>query len=820
MVLIIAEKPSLARNISSALGNTQKKGNGCIFVGDFIVTWAFGHLFSLADIEHYQGKSTGGKTRWTIEGLPCFPERFDYQLRRPADASDTGVEKQFSVIRSLCLRNDVDTIVNAGDSDREGEIIVRLCVLKSFGTSEYTSEKCGGKRLCRLWLPDQTPETIRAAVRDMKDEREYDDLANEGFARTFTDWLYGVNLTRFATLKCGTLIRVGRVIVPIVKAVYDRDMAIRDFKPEKYYTIASKEKTNGETVELVSKLRFDAGELREAEKKCALYDSLGAYVLGVKKKKEKLNAGKLWSLTKLQSFLGKKFKMPMPRSLEVLQELYEKGFVTYPRTNSEYLATAEKDKVKKVLAAVGKLGYPVVFKDSKSIFDDTKIESHSALTPTTKMPDKDRLSEDEKKVYGAIMRRFAAVFCAKDCIAEKTELTIRVGERGTDGVEDFTLKGTVIIEPGWTKYDDYNAKDKVLPRLAKGDTVNIAFHPVEKETTPPKHYTIETLNNYLKNPFREELSKKGVAKPKSDAEEDENTENDTGSAEEAAEYRAMFEGLELGTEATRTSIIDNARKSGYIELKKDVYTILPDGEYLVESLSRMNIGMDKYKTAELGKALKKVFRGEMSIEDSTAVTEREISEIFRLDRESGDGFAGDVVGKCPLCGGNVIRGKYGYGCAEWKKGCKFRIYSPICSRPLKTDEVRKLLKDGMTDVLDGFLSKKGNNFSARVKLEGNGTKLVFENKPESGGDFYRAPEMDYESLAKEFAPTGGFTGSSGYIAGGYADGGTGNTGGYVQKNQSGSAPDISDYISGGYDGEPVIHGTTQLTSGGDKSSGK
>ena len=772
MILIIAEKPSLARNIAAAIGGTPTRGAEYIQVGNFIVTWAFGHLFSLADVEHYQGKDTGGKTRWTMEGLPCFPEKFDYQLRRPVNASDKGVERQFGVIRSLCNHPDVDTIVNAGDSDREGEIIVRLCVMKAFGSDTLSRETCGGKRLCRLWLPDQTPETIRAAVSELKDESEYDNLADEGFARTYTDWLYGVNLTRFATLKTGTLLRVGRVIVPIVKAIYDRDMLIRNFKPEKYYTIASKEKTNGETVELVSKLRFDADEMAKAGRKCAEYNAAGAYVVDVKRKKDRLNPGKLWSLTKLQSFLGKKFKMPMPRSLEILQGLYEKGYVTYPRTNSEYLATAEKDKVKKVLDAVGRLGYPVKFKDYKSIFDDTKIESHSALTPTTKMPDKSKLSPDEAKVYGAVMRRFAAVFCAKDCIVDKTELTIRVGKRGEPGLEDFVLKGMVILEPGWTKYDDYTAKDKVLPRLSKDDDVNIAFAPCEKETTPPKHYTIETLNNYLKNPFREELSKKG--KQKQDAEDDENTENtenDTGSAEEAAEYRAMFEGLELGTEATRTSIIDNARKSGYIELKKDVYTILPAGEYLVESLSRMHIGMDKYKTAELGKALKKVYRGEMTIADSTDVTEREIADIFRIDRESGDGFAGDEVGKCPLCGGKVIRGRYGYGCSEWKKGCKFRIYSPVCGRPLKTDEVRKLLCDGQTDILDGFVSKRGNAFSARIKLEGTGTKLDFDGVPRSGGISCAAPEPDIESLAKEFAPTGSFTGSSGYIAGGYAGSG-------------------------------------------------
>lgn len=178
------------------------------------------------------------------------------------------------------------------------------------------------------------------------------------------------------------------------------------------------------------------------------------------------------------------------------------------------------------------------------------------------------------------------------------------------------LRGTVILEPGWTRFDDSPQKDKLLPPLEKGDSVNIDFKPKEKETSPPKHYTIETLNNYLKNPFREEKTRAA----ESDGEDDEE------------EYRAMFEGLELGTEATRTGIIDNARRSKYIELKKDVYYILPDGEYFIESLMRMDISMDKYKTSQLGQALKKVYRGQMSVGDAVELAKSEISRcVSRSD---------------------------------------------------------------------------------------------------------------------------------------------------------------------------------------------
>ena len=232
MKLIIAEKPSLARNIVAGIGEMSRR-QGYFENDEYIVTWAFGHLFSLCDIEDYYGKN-GEKVKWSMEGLPCFPDEFKFKLKMGDDKKpDAGVEKQFELIKTLCTRKDVDTIINAGDADREGEIIVRLCV-------EQTGVK--DKKFLRLWLPDQTPQTVAQALSEMKDENEYDNLANEGLARTYIDWLYGVNLTRYATLKTGTLMRVGRVIVPIVKAVYDRDRAINEFVPEIYYALSSNEK--------------------------------------------------------------------------------------------------------------------------------------------------------------------------------------------------------------------------------------------------------------------------------------------------------------------------------------------------------------------------------------------------------------------------------------------------------------------------------------------------------------------------------------------------------------------------------------------------
>ncbi len=716
MKLIIAEKPSLGRNIVDAingLGNgTMTKKNGYYEGADYVVTWAFGHLFTLADVEYYTNpeyKEGEEKPRWTLDNLPCFPQKFHFSLRTGDDGKpDAGVNAQFETIKRLCNRDDIDTIINAGDADREGEIIVRRCISEAMMDEGVKAQK-------RLWLPDQTPETIRAALSKMKNSSEYELLSREGYARMLIDWLYGINLTRYATIKSGDrLLRVGRVIVPIVKAVYDRDMQIRDFTPEPYYAIVSKALTQGEEIELQSKTKFTGKELDKAQAFCEKINTLPAVVTSVKKKKAKVPPGKLYSLTKLQNVLSKKYKMPMNESLEIAQKLYEKGYLTYPRTNSEYLATAEKDKMKQILSGVQRLGYAVKFRDDKSIFDDSKIEAHSALTPTTKIPPKNALTEKEAQLYSTVFRRFVAVFCEKDCTVNRTEITITLG----DNVEEFTLKGAVMLEPGWTEYDDNTQKDKILPDLKKGDTVITDFKPVEKTTTPPKHYTVETLNNYLKNPFREDIA---AAKKSEDGEEGDDSED----------YRAIFEGLELGTEATRTGIIDNALKSEYIHLNKDVYTIGKRGEYLIETLSLLGISMDKYKTSEIGQALKKVYKGQMKFGTSLLLAQREIQAVFDTnsptspEKDINIGVSGQEIGVCPKCSRTVARGKFGYSCTGYKEGCKFSIPLSICKRAIPVSAAKLLLEGKETAKLVGFVSKKGTYFASSLIMKDDKVEFKF-----------------------------------------------------------------------------------------------
>lgn len=692
--VIIAEKPKLANTIASSIPGSFKRCDGFFENENYIVTWALGHLFQLVELEEYlDDYDEKKKYRWTLDGLPFCPKEFKFELiRNPKTKKpDSGCAKQFKVIKGLCARADVDGVFNAGDADREGEIIVRLIL-------QHAKNK---KPVYRLWLPDQTPETILRELKTVKPDKEYDNLANEGFARTYVDWTYGINLTRMCTLKSGSLLRVGRVIVPIVRAIYDRDMAIRNFVPEKYYGLVSKEKTNGFVIELNSKKTFHIDEKAAATKTAELYNGVPAIVSDVKSEEKIIAPPKLFSLSTLQGVLGKKYKMSPSTSLSLIQKLYEAGYVTYPRTNSEYLATAEKEKMSKILSILNEKGYSVAQQDKKSVYDDAKIESHSALTPTYKIPNQSDLSEKEWQVYTTIFNRFIAVFCSIPCKVNRTIISIKVGE-----YEEFRLKGDVYISKGWQEYDGPDKEDKILPPLQIGDRININFVLDQRETKPPKHYTVETLSNFLKNPFKKE---KQIS---DDIIHDEDREDDT------EDYKALFEGVELGTEATRTPIIEKAIQSKYISLKKNAYYIEPDGEFFIETLDKLGVNMNKEKTAELGRVLKNVYKGELSVRDSVDIAKKEIEAIFN----SCKGISIAVpLGKCPKCGGNVSKSGSGpFVCENRGNGCQFIIYAKVSGKVLSDADVRMLLQNRRTDLLDGFISKKGKPFSAYLVLSPDG----------------------------------------------------------------------------------------------------
>ena len=715
MICIIAEKPSLARNIIAAIDPKMKKYDGYYSNDDYIVTYAFGHLFSLYDIEQYDPSyNEEQKKRWTLDNLPFFPSQFKFGLKK-----DEGTIKQYKIIRSLVNRDDVNIVVNAGDSDREGEIIVRIILSHALKSQ---------KDIRRLWMPDQTPKTIKKELSIMKADSEYDSLANEGLARTYIDWMFGINLSRYATIKASSLFRVGRVIVPIVRVIYDKEMEIRNFVSRKYYSIISKTTVKGETVELISKREFDIENeevqkevLKQAKAFADEYNTHLCKVTNITSEPKIIPSPRLFSLSDLQGVLGKKFKYTMDKSLKIVQSLYEKGFCSYPRTPTSYLAENEKDKFKEIISSFQKLGKNIVFKDNKFIFDDSKIESHSAITPTYKIPHKQDLSEEEQKVYKVIVDRFFAVFAKDPCIVQRTVIDIDL-----EGIEQFKLRGDVMSSKGWTEFEPRDKKDKFLPLLQVGDTFSPLFKPVLKETKPPKRYTTETLNNFLKNPFKD------IKKIKK-SEEDEENKDDSLIEDDSEDYKAMFEGVELGTEATRSTIINNAISSKYISLRNNVYYLESGGEFYIDSLEKLKISLPKEKTAQLGRSLKKVYRGEIDISECIDLAKKDIEEVFSYKNITLEGKAiGQVICSCPYCNNGQIKGmKFGYYCTnpECKKGISYdnKYLSSIGVR-VSPALVRILMNEGIVK-LDNLVSKKtGKRYSAYLEMDYNDKYPKFNMK--------------------------------------------------------------------------------------------
>ena len=689
--VIIAEKPSLGRTIAAAINEEFKKGTGFLESQGYIVTWAFGHLFGLINLEEYDSAyNKDEKVFWKLDNLPFCPEKFRFKLK-----DDQGVSAQFDTIKTLVSREDVDGVINAGDSDREGEIIVRL-ILAHMGNSKPTY---------RLWLPDQTAQTIREAIELLPDDKDYDSLAFEGYARTFMDWLYGINLTRYASVRSGKLLRVGRVVTPIVTEIYNREMDIRNFVPKDFYKV----KSSVDGLELQSAKKFDTKE--EADEYAEKMNSAVATVTDVDNHSSVVSPGKLYSLSKLQGVLGKKFKMTPNVSLELVQSLYEKGYVTYPRTNTEYLAKAEEGKIAGVIGKLPQQDIDV--SAGKKIFDDSKIESHSALTPTINIPKDTDLSEKEKKVYDTIMARFLAVFCSEQCIVDKTEITVDVG-----GIETIKVKGQVIKQKGWTKYDEYTTKDKTLPDLKKGDEVKVDFKSEKDTTKAPDRYTTDSFYKYLKNPF------------KKDEIED-----------EEEEYKAIFSGVELGTEATRTGIIEGAVKSGYINLKDNKFYLLDEGEAYINYLSKLKLLLDKRKTADMGVVLKDVYKGKNTINQAIKYTFDEISGLISESSKvyvqrtfktpSGDNAqktaAKETEFTCPCCKtGKVLDTKFRYICSNNDNAkCGFSMPKTLAGHEFTPDETKELLTKGEIFNMDGFVSKAGKPFSAGLYFKKDGS-LTFD----------------------------------------------------------------------------------------------
>lgn len=703
--VIIAEKPSVAKNIADAY-NIKIRKDGYFEGDDYLVTWAFGHLFQLFDAKDYDENMKG----WRMDKFPFIPEEFKYKVKCDnvnRSVTDKGAEKQINIIKTLIDRDDVDGVISATDQDREGELI-------SLEVFMYLNQN---KPIYRLLLNEWTPDEVRKGMNNLKENIEMKSLQDAGISRQWADWIIGINLTSVATLRYGgtgkerKMINIGRVLLPTLKIIYDRDKEIENFKASTYYKLLATFKTkNNEEFEGTyydenNNEKFEDKKVVEELKK-HLKDKEGEIIeKQVEKKRE--YAPLLFNLSNLQGYITSKYKgWTSDKVLKVAQGLYEKKFITYPRTGSVALDESLKDKTKKVLeVAKNGLSYEeqIKFVDNKRIFDNSKVESHSAITPTYIRPT--GLSKDEEIVYNSIKNRFIMQFMP---IAEfeETKLTVKIHDEKFKGI--FAAKGRVQIVEGWRVVEKIETKDTILPFVSKKEIVQVVDGKVNTVTKkPPKLHNEKTLLRVMETcgkSFKDE--------------------------EDSPEMmQAILSGFSIGTPATRAETIKKLKDTGYIKSKGKSLTCTDLGKTLVEIFPVKEL-LDLQYTGRLEKTLSDIEKGKFKKDDFLsmikAFTVEAVEDIkkdtamlknFKVELPEGT----ESIGKCPVCGNDIIEGEKGFGCTNWKNGCKYTIWKndkfiESMGKKVTKEMVKLLLKNGKVGFRN-LKSKKGTLFSAYLRYE-------------------------------------------------------------------------------------------------------
>ncbi|MFJ8258001.1 DNA topoisomerase [Peribacillus asahii] len=715
MKLIIAEKPSVSKNIADAL-KIKNRQDGYFEGNGYIVTWAFGHLLQLYDAKDYDEKMS----TWKMENFPFVPPTFKYKVKsdpRNREKPDMGAKKQLKIIQSLMKRLDVEAIISACDYDREGQVIGDS-IIYNLGTD---------KAVYRLLLNEWTPAEVMRGLENIKLNSELKPLQDAGVSRQWADWVIGINLTSVATLKYqkgkGKALNIGRVLLPTLKIIYDRDKEIESFVPENYFKLQATFQTKkneeyegtyieGKEEKFKSKETLEEIQQMLADKSAMVHDKQ------VQKKKE--YPPFLFNLSNLQGHITSKYKgWTSDKVLKVAQSLYEKKFITYPRTSSIALEESLVGKTAKVLETLSEdLPYrdEIKFVKSKRVFDNAKVESHSAIVPTYLKPK--NLTQDEAQVYQAIKNRFIMQFMP---VAEYEETRIETKIANVDLKGIFLSKGKVQLVEGWKKVENVQSKDTILPLVQVNDPIEIIKHEITSHVTkPPKQHTEKTLLRVM------ETCGKNYD---SDGESEENV-------------HAILNGFSIGTPATRAETIKKLKDVGYISMENKNLVCTELGRKLVETFPIKDLFNLEF-TGRLEKSLFDIEKRNFSKNDflelifnfttkavETIKNEKEITiHEVTIERKPNE-----VLGKCPLCGHAVIEGQKGFGCSNWKNGCKFVIWkndkflATMKKKPTKT-MVKALLKNGIAPV-KGLTSKKGNKFDANLRYEKNPDNEYFSWKME------------------------------------------------------------------------------------------
>lgn len=709
--VIISEKPSVAKNIADALKIKNRK-DGYFEGNDYIVTWAFGHLLQLYDAKDYDE----GMEKWRMENFPFIPSNFRYKVKsdpRNKDKEDLGAKKQLKVIYNLIKRNDVDKVISATDYDREGQVIGDT-IIYNLKTK---------KQVYRLLLNEWTPDEVLKGLKNLKPNTEMRPLLDAGIGRQWADWVIGINLTSVATLKyqkgSGKALNIGRVLLPTLKIIYDRDTEIENFVPEDYFKLAATfitkdgkeyEGTYVEDEEDKFKNKATLEIIQQA------LSNQSATILDKKVEHKKEYPPYLFNLSNLQGFITSKYKgWTSDKVLKVAQSLYEKKYITYPRTASVVLEESLVDKAAKVLNNLKK-GLPyeneITFAKKKRVFDNSKVESHSAITPTYLIPKS--LSGDEAIVYNAVKNRFIMQFMP---IAEHEETKIMTKVNSDEIKGLFISKGKVQLVEGWKKVEKIESKDTILPLVNIDEIVSIIDHKLTSHVTkPPKHHTEKTLLRVM------ETCGKGK--------DEENEESEEMMA-------AILSGYSIGTPATRAETIKKLKDIGYIATQNKNLICTELGRKLIETFPVKEL-FDLEFTGRLEKTLFDIEKQKFTKESflnlifdftTNAVKTIKNEKDIIINEVSNEKKTIEVLGKCPLCGHGIIEGQKGFGCSNWKNGCKFVIWkddkylASMKKKPTKT-MVKSLLKNGVV-LVKGLTSKKGNKFDANLRYEKNSDNDYF-----------------------------------------------------------------------------------------------
>ena len=693
MIVCIAEKPSVAKDIARIIGANSAR-DGYVEGNGYQVTWTFGHLCELKEPDDY----TPMWKRWSLSALPMIPQRFGIKL-----INDEGIKKQFSTIERLMQA--ADSIINCGDAGQEGELIQRWVMQKA-------QAKCPVKR---LWISSMTDEAIKQGFAELKDQQEYQSLYLAGLSRAIGDWLLGMNATRLYTLKYGQnrqVLSIGRVQTPTLALIVNRQKEIDNFESEPYWVLATIYRNTQFTA---TSGKFTSKE--EGEKAFSTIAGKPFTVTDVSKKKGTEAPQHLYDLTSLQVDCNKKFAYSADITLKLIQSLYEKKFTTYPRVDTQYLTDDIYPKVPQILNGVSQAKImsqqkylPLVqqlaasgkkLPKSKKVFDNSKVTDHHAIIPTGVPPT--GLTDMEANVYDLIAKRFISVFYP-DCKFSTTTVIGEVVNEDCDKPEkiEFKVSGKEILEPGWrevyakdVKANDEedsqdgntggdagngankkeNVEERTLPSFVKGESGDHTPTLTEKWTTPPKYYTEATLLRAMET---------------------------AGKFVEDEELRAALKENGIGRPSSRAGIIETLFKRHYIRRQRKNLMATPTGielidtihEELLKSCELTGIWEKKlrdieHKTYDPGQFINELKEqinqivNDVLADNSSRITTTTEEDLKKKETKkkktapkpkklpADDSIIGKV---CPVCGqGTIIKGKTAYGCSNWKGGCKFRL---------------------------------------------------------------------------------------------------------------------------------------------------